>query len=212
MARQRSMKDFAIAYKGGKCLRCGYGAYQGALEFHHRDPLAKEFSLSRARMLRLDRLPQELDKCDLLCANCHREVHQEMGPRPEPGLEELGALERICPRCEVGKPAHAFYRRRDGKGLGIYCKPCARAQVIERQHRLKAQALAYMGASCRRCGYSRSASALEFHHRDAGAKDFHLSHARVTEFEAVKEELNKCEVLCANCHREEHARQRGIFN
>lgn len=63
----------AIAYKGGKCERCGYNKYRGALEFHHKDPTQKDpYGL---RAYNSERLFAEVDKCMLLCANCHREIH-----------------------------------------------------------------------------------------------------------------------------------------
>ena len=63
---------------GGKCVRCGYNNCMAALEFHHLDPNEKDFSLSD-RDLKLDwvLIKQELDKCILLCANCHRETHAQ---------------------------------------------------------------------------------------------------------------------------------------
>ena len=60
---------------GGKCQLCGYNKYLGALEFHHTDPTVKEFHLGQRRGLSEDKLRAELDKCQLLCSNCHREVH-----------------------------------------------------------------------------------------------------------------------------------------
>ena len=76
-ARWQQRKIDAIAYKGGKCKVCGYSKYYGALEFHHRDTTEKEFDWRKMRLVSKDKLTQELDKCDLLCANCHREVHYE---------------------------------------------------------------------------------------------------------------------------------------
>ena len=61
---------------GAKCQRCGYDKYVGALEFHHRDPSEKDPKWSRG--WNMERLKKELDKCDILCSNCHREVHWEM--------------------------------------------------------------------------------------------------------------------------------------
>ena len=74
--RWRQRKLDAIQYKGGKCQVCGYSKYYGALEFHHRNPEEKEFAWQKMRLVSKDRLTAELDKCDLLCANCHREIHQ----------------------------------------------------------------------------------------------------------------------------------------
>jgi len=67
----------AIKYKGGKCLRCGYNQCYAALEFHHRDKNQKEFSWSKMRNRAWHKVLKELDKCDLLCANCHREEHND---------------------------------------------------------------------------------------------------------------------------------------
>jgi predicted nucleic acid-binding Zn ribbon protein len=66
-----------IEYKGGKCERCGYNKNMAALEFHHVNPEEKEFPLDARRLsnTHIDRLKKEVDKCMLLCANCHREIH-----------------------------------------------------------------------------------------------------------------------------------------
>lgn len=75
--RGRKVKLDCIAYKGGKCQKCGYSKCQAALDFHHRNPAEKEFSICKKYGCRKlnERIKNELDKCDLLCANCHREEH-----------------------------------------------------------------------------------------------------------------------------------------
>ncbi|MNT97520.1 hypothetical protein D3C72_2398630 [compost metagenome] len=50
----------------------------GALEFHHRDPAQKDFTFSQVKLKNFKHVKDELDKCDLLCANCHREAHADM--------------------------------------------------------------------------------------------------------------------------------------
>ena len=60
---------------GGKCSICGYDKYLGALEFHHVDPSTKEFHLGTRRGYDITRLRAELDKCVLVCSNCHAEIH-----------------------------------------------------------------------------------------------------------------------------------------
>ena len=65
----------AVQSKGGKCQCCGYDKYHGALEFHHLDPKEKDFDWRKTRQMSKTKLQDELDKCVLLCANCHREVH-----------------------------------------------------------------------------------------------------------------------------------------
>jgi hypothetical protein len=64
-----------IAYKGGKCIYCGYNKCPRSLVFHHRDPTTKSFGISGNYGLGWPLLQAELDKCDLICANCHGEIH-----------------------------------------------------------------------------------------------------------------------------------------
>ena len=76
--RRRKIRFMAIAYLGGKCSRCGYSKYPEVLEFHHKDPKQKDFNLSSKGHCRSwERVKAEIAKCDLLCANCHREIHVE---------------------------------------------------------------------------------------------------------------------------------------
>lgn len=70
------VKLLAIEYKGGCCQRCGYNKIPGALVFHHRDPTQKERAITGGSYS-FESLRPELDKCDLLCSNCHIEVHAE---------------------------------------------------------------------------------------------------------------------------------------
>lgn len=74
--RRLKVKEMAVEYKGGKCMCCGYDKYQGALEFHHLDPNEKDFNFSQKGYCRSwEKVKIELDKCVLVCANCHREIH-----------------------------------------------------------------------------------------------------------------------------------------
>lgn len=67
-----------LNYKGGKCQRCGYNKCNRALEFHHIDPSKKDFGISKNINRNIEDLKREVDKCILLCSNCHAEVHQEL--------------------------------------------------------------------------------------------------------------------------------------
>lgn len=74
--KRKSLKIQAIEYKGGKCEVCGYNKCVEALEFHHKNPDEKEFGISRKGNTRSwEKIKTEIDKCVLLCSNCHREVH-----------------------------------------------------------------------------------------------------------------------------------------
>lgn len=75
--RSRNMKLLAVERLGGCCSKCGYSSCIDALDFHHTDPTKKEFSVSDIRKGSLKKYLSEVDKCVLLCANCHRELHSE---------------------------------------------------------------------------------------------------------------------------------------
>lgn len=74
--KRRDVKERAVQYKGGKCTNCGYNTCQAALTFHHLDPNEKDFGISeKASKMDWDIIKKELDKCILLCSNCHIELH-----------------------------------------------------------------------------------------------------------------------------------------
>lgn len=73
--RNQTQKLKAVNYLGGKCAKCSYNKYIGALNFHHIDPEQKSFGIGKNLSLGWDKLKKELDKCQLLCANCHAEHH-----------------------------------------------------------------------------------------------------------------------------------------
>lgn len=75
--RRRKVKQRAIEYLGGVCSRCGYGKCPAALEFHHVDPAEKDVNIA-AMHRTWESIKKELDRCVLLCSNCHREVHYEL--------------------------------------------------------------------------------------------------------------------------------------
>lgn len=71
--RQKKLK--AIKYKGGECTRCGYSEHPAALQFHHSNPDNKEYMWTKLRLKSWQKITKELDKCELLCANCHSIEH-----------------------------------------------------------------------------------------------------------------------------------------
>jgi transposase len=83
--RRRRVKEILVAEAGGCCVACGFDAYVGALQFHHTEPSAKAFEVSRQGITRsLDKLRLEARKCVLLCANCHAMVEAGLLVVPAP--------------------------------------------------------------------------------------------------------------------------------
>ena len=74
MERKKKLKKEIIELFGGKCSKCGYNKCMGALDFHHEG--RKEEAISRLiKNNSREKILKEAKKCILLCANCHREVH-----------------------------------------------------------------------------------------------------------------------------------------
>ena len=93
----------AVAYKGGKCLRCGYHRCIDALEFHHVNPAQKDFSISEKGYTRSwKKVQTELDKCMIVCANCHREIHAKLAAL-NGNIEMKSGLNQGTPATTAGQ-------------------------------------------------------------------------------------------------------------
>ena len=97
--RKRKKKEELVAYKGGKCEICGYDKCIDALEFHHVDENSKDYNISFYLSRSIDVLKKEADKCILVCANCHREIHHEINKKKKDAqfkeLNEFYELNKI---------------------------------------------------------------------------------------------------------------------
>lgn len=92
--RRKKLRIMAREYKGGKCMICGYDKCPRALSFHHLDPKKKLFGISEQGLTRSwTKIKQEIDKCILLCANCHMEVHE--------GITQLPVVKQVEKRGEL---------------------------------------------------------------------------------------------------------------
>lgn len=75
---KRKTKEKAIQYKGGKCEKCGYNKCSAALCFHHKNPSKKDFGIGfKGQTFGWEKIKKEIEKCLLLCQNCHHELHYE---------------------------------------------------------------------------------------------------------------------------------------
>ena len=109
-----------------------------------------------------------------------------------------------CPYCEETKDIDQFYDRRGKKGGSVYCISCSNEETRNRARKFKIKCVDYKGGKCVKCGYSKFYGALHFHHLDPNEKDFSIAHAKLKSFENIKNELDKCILVCSNCHHELH--------
>lgn len=75
------LKERAILEMGGRCQICGYHEDPVALDFHHINPSEKEYKITKIRTW--ERMASELEKCILVCSNCHRSIHSGTIALPE---------------------------------------------------------------------------------------------------------------------------------
>lgn len=153
-----SKKVKAFEILGNKCKNCG-DTNIFHLVFHHRDVKEKEFDISDKKSYRWSIIEKEIKKCDLLCQNCHRELHKNDN--------------------------NTIFN--DNKKLFLEFKNITK---------------------CQKCNYDKYNGSLHFHHKND--KKFNLSsiifkcESIFTLSEKIVKELNKCEILCSNCHQEYH--------
>jgi hypothetical protein len=111
---------------------------------------------------------------------------------------------RQCTKCQDWKNENEFASRNGGKNLRGWCKSCDSRRTQNHKLMMKIKSVNYLGGKCKLCGYNKSTKALQFHHRDPNQKSFELSKAMYSRWEIIQPELDKCDLLCANCHAELH--------
>jgi|19_taG_2_1085344.scaffolds.fasta_scaffold03914_7 hypothetical protein len=107
-----------------------------------------------------------------------------------------------CSKCGERRKGE-FYKSSVKRNYGL-CKKCTKLCISERRKFLKLKAIEYKGGCCKECGYCKNNASLDFHHlRD---KEYAVGNLirKVPKWDKLKEELDKCILLCANCHRELH--------
>lgn len=134
--------------------------------------------------------------------------------------------EKLCSSCLTVKPITDFHKDKKGKlGRGCYCKECAnikarfhhrvrakdvtwaskrREDVSQRHKAAKLKAIEYLGGKCFDCGGSFPPYVYDFHHLDGETKLDNPSRFLRGNWDLAVAELDKCVLLCANCHRGRH--------
>ena len=156
--KRAEKKQSLVDMKGRACQKCGYNRNLSSLEFHHIDG-TKELAISQIMGFSIKNIKKELDKCILLCSNCHTKEHSFIKEESKDSRKKI--------RDFINKQA---------------------------------------GHRCGNCG-EKDPNTFDFHHIDPKEKDFAISEALSKRWNIKKivPELEKCTLLCRNCHREHHA-------
>ena len=107
---------------------------------------------------------------------------------------ERGSL--VCSECG------SSYTEKKGSNTLDLCGACTGRKS---RHARKRRCVEYKGGRCAVCGYDRCLEALTFHHRQSGTKLFTISGSHSRSWKSVQQELDKCDLVCQNCHHEIHA-------
>lgn len=114
-----------------KCCLCGFSEVQEALEFHHVNPETKAFGISGSsqQTKALDAQLQELKKCILVCANCHRGIHQGIYQIPDnwEDFYDDNIAHQLQEKLQQVKTRQIHYCKRCGKEISksaIHCQDC----------------------------------------------------------------------------------------
>lgn len=106
--------------------------------------------------------------------------------------------QKPCLKCGKVKPLSDFYSKR------AVCKDCVRKEEREKYHTNNTKLNDFKKKhGCKKCGDKRF-YILDFHHIDPSEKDYTISDNPNIKFENLATEIEKCVLLCANCHREFH--------
>jgi hypothetical protein len=110
------------------------------------------------------------------------------------GIKKEIIIHNNCKLC--------FKKIKNNKNNRSRCSSC---NTRIRRYRTKFAAVQYKGGKCECCGWSGPISAFEFHHNDNN-KEFGIGTAANKSWNVVKKEIDKCILLCSNCHRIEHSK------
>jgi hypothetical protein len=119
---------------------------------------------------------------------------------------DMVATHKICPKCEIEKTIDNFYvvKRGEGKRYNGYCKMCNNFVCANRHRSVKTKMIEYKGSKCERCSLKLKDShysVFEFHHVNKEEKDPKFSRIKCWSWEKIIKELERCMLVCANCHR-----------
>jgi len=106
-----------------------------------------------------------------------------------------------CNRCDEDKDPSEFYQKTATRKQA-YCKPCFNSYCAERWRQKKKDAVEYLGGKCADCNESYEPFVYDFHHIDG--KEYSWTKLRLKSWDTITKELDRCVLLCSNCHRIRH--------
>ena len=134
-------------------------------------------------------------------------IKTEEGLTRELTIKNKDKDEKPCVNCGEVKSKDDFYSSGGSRSRG-YCKDCLKTYHTDRLRKVKIKMITYKGGKCERCNLKLEDShysVFDFHHIDSSTKDPNFSSIKFQKWEKIKDEIDKCKLLCSNCHRITHA-------
>lgn len=113
-------------------------------------------------------------------------------------------MNKSCAKCLQKKPFSEFYGMGKNGKLQSLCKKCYNKYCMDRWSARKSEAVKSKGGICAHCEIAYPDCVFDFHHIDPSEKEFPWPKMRQLPKKAMYAELDKCILLCANCHRIHH--------
>jgi hypothetical protein len=187
--RDRVMKrhDETVAFlrdlRRVPCADCGGMSPPYVMDFDHRDPRKKLFAITggHSPLLSREKLIAEIDKCDIVCANCH-------------------ALRTYANLLERRRRATAE-EWAPGKSLRIAAQRArwrANAAMLDELR----------DVPCADCGRRFPPCVMQFDHRDPATKKYEVTRIITRARSVILAEVARCDIVCTNCHRDRTHRRR----
>ena len=180
-ARQGAAREFLRELRNVPCLDCGGTFLPHQMDFDHRDPSMKSFQVTDKGLLKSrERLLAEIDKCDIVCANCHAARTYV--------LQGQKRAERVANGTLKNTPRRIAQREREAEG---------RAFLLTLRDR-----------PCADCAGTFPPFVMQFDHRDPSTKAFLVCQTWLSSKARILREAAKCDIVGPNCHRDRTFRRR----
>lgn len=198
------LKKRVVEQMGGRCADCqGVFSYE-LYDLHHLVPKEKEYNWGKIKLFSEERRQAELNKCVLLCANCHRKRHLLFEETFSPVSQRVKS-DGFCKKCGAELLEGSVYLRQ-GKP-DCLCKTCRNKGCSENQRKRKRDLVLEMGAHCFNCKEKFDPRIYDMHHLVPIDKNGSVKFTRSSK-DATTSEMEKCVLLCPNCHRLRHKEMR----
>lgn len=224
--RAQKFSNFIRIYRT-PCEKCGEHRWY-VIDFHHRDPEKKSFTVARAVCRSLAIVEQEINKCDTLCKNCHTEFHylnRKYGltyedylhytvvdlvsiddiTRPEydilsHDLNTSTTINKVCITCNKNLPISSFYEKCITPSGIQYSSSCKKCsqERAARKHRERMELLRQHRTICKNCG-NKKWYLLDFYQKQPSDDKLPDGFWEKFSIDKVMEELPKHDTLCKNC-------------